>query len=103
MNQIQVTLVMAYLLMICYFFGNWLKFSLRHPTSSPEEKFLSFIISLITTVFWPLIILISCWEIIKERKLELNHLIPVVLAIFALSISYCLTYLYEQHFWFYRS
>ncbi|MBU7584477.1 MAG: hypothetical protein KAF91_16455 [Nostoc sp. TH1S01] len=97
MNQIQVTitLVIAYLLMTGYFFGNWLRFSLRNPASSPEEKFLSFIVSLITTVFWPLIIPISCWQLIKKRKLELDHLIPVILAMFAFSISYCLTYLYQ--------
>lgn len=98
MNQIQLTLVIGYFMMTCYFFGNWLRFSFRHPTSSPEEKFLSFLMSLITTIFWPLIMPISCWEIIKKRKLELNQLIPVILAIFAFSISYYLTYLYQQNF-----
>lgn len=98
MNQIQVTLVIGYLLMTCYFFFNWLIFSLRNPTSSPEEKFLSFVMSLITTILWPLMIPISCWEIIKNRQLQLNRLIPVVLAVFAFSISYYLTYLYEHHF-----
>ncbi|MCC5637553.1 hypothetical protein LC593_17230 [Nostoc sp. CHAB 5844] len=98
MNQIQVTLIIGYLLMTCYFFVNWLRFSLRHPTSSPEEKFLYFVMSLITTIFWPLIIPISCWEIIKKRKLELDHLIPIILAMFAFSISYYLTYCYKQHF-----
>lgn len=98
MNQMQVSLVISYLLMTCYFFVNWLRFSLYHPTSAPEEKFLSFVMSLITTIFWPLIIPISCWKIINKRKLELNHLIPVILAMFAFSITYYLTYLYQGHF-----
>ncbi|MBE9007344.1 hypothetical protein IQ259_20295 [Fortiea sp. LEGE XX443] len=98
MIQIQVTLVIGYLLMTCYFFSTWLRFSLRNPTSSPEEKFLSFVMSLITIIFWPLIIPMSCWEIIKKRQLEFNHLIPVILAMFAFSISYYLSYLYEHRF-----
>ncbi|WP_083468756.1 hypothetical protein [Nostoc piscinale] len=97
MNQmpVTVTLFITYLLMTCYFFGNWLRFSLRHPASSPEEKFLSLLVSLITTIFWPLVIPISCWQIFKKRKLEFNHLIPVILVIFAFSISYYLTYVYQ--------
>ncbi len=98
MNQIQLTVVIGYLLMTCYFFSNWLRFTLRHPTSSPEDKFLSFVIFLITTIFWPLIILMSLWEIFNKRKLEFNTVIPVLLAMFAFSISYYLTYLYEHDF-----
>ncbi|WP_325078894.1 hypothetical protein [Sphaerospermopsis aphanizomenoides] len=70
MNKIQFTLVISYFLMTCYFLINWLRFSLRHPASTPEDKFLSFVMSLITTIFWPLIIPISCLKILKNRKLE---------------------------------
>ncbi|WP_214662643.1 hypothetical protein [Amazonocrinis nigriterrae] len=94
MNQIQLTLVISYLLMSCYFFSNWLRFSLRHPSSSPEEKFLSFVMFLITTIFWPLTIVMSLLEIFQKRKLELSNIIPVILAIFAFSISYYLSYVY---------
>jgi len=90
-NQIQLTLVISYLLMTCYFFTNWLKFSLSHPTYAPEDKFLSFVMFVITTIFWPLIIPISCLEILKKGKLEFNTIIPVLLAIFAFSISYYLS------------
>ncbi|QSJ15521.1 hypothetical protein JYQ62_27335 [Nostoc sp. UHCC 0702] len=95
MNQIQLTLVISYLVMSCYFFSNWLRFSLRHPSSSPEEKFLSFVMFLITTIFWPLTIPMSLLEIFQKRKLELSNVIPVILAIFALTISYYLSYLYS--------
>ncbi|WP_066380138.1 MULTISPECIES: hypothetical protein [unclassified Anabaena] len=91
MNQIQLTLIISYLLMTCYFFINWLRFSLRHPTSSPEDKFLSFIMFLITTVFWPVIVPISLLEVFKTRKLEISTVIPVLLAMFAFSISYLIS------------
>ncbi|QOV21240.1 hypothetical protein IM676_10650 [Anabaenopsis elenkinii CCIBt3563] len=98
MNQIQLTLLLSYLLMSCYFFTNWLKFSLRHPTSAPEEKFLSFVIFLVTTILWPGVIIMNLWQIFNKRKLELSNVIPVIFAIFAFSISYYLTYLYERGF-----
>jgi hypothetical protein len=90
-TQIQSAVVISYLLMTCYFFTTWLTFSLRHPTSSPEDKFLSFVMFLITTILWPLIIPISCLEIFQKRKLEFSTVIPVLLAIFAFSVSYYLS------------
>ncbi len=98
MNQIQLSLLISYFLMTCYFFTNWLKFSLRHPTSSPEEKFLAFVMFLLTTIFWPLIIIMNLCEIFNKRKLELRTMIPVIFVIFAFSLSYYLTYLYERGF-----
>ncbi len=88
MDQIQLTLGISYLLMTSYFFCNWLIFSLRHPTSSPEDKFLSFVMFLITIIFWPLTIPISCIKMLKQRKLELSSVIPILLVMFAFSISY---------------
>ncbi|GEM_PF-482627 len=97
-NQLLLILVITYLLMTSYFLTNWLRFSFRHPTSSPEEQFLSFVMFLITTIFWPLVIPISCFEILKKRKLEFSNVIPLILAIFALSISYYLSYAYGNWF-----
>jgi hypothetical protein len=94
MNQIQVTLLLSYFLMSCYFFTNWLKFSLRHPTSTPEEKFLSFVMFLVTTILWPVVIIMNLWQIFNKRKLELSNVIPVIFAMFAFSLSYYLTYWY---------
>ncbi|XHR84789.1 MAG: hypothetical protein ACSI46_13150 [Gloeotrichia echinulata DVL01] len=79
--------------MTCYFLSNWLIFSLRHPSSQPEDKFLSFVMCLITIMFWPLIIPISCLDMLKKQKLEFSSVIPVLLAIFSLSISFYLSYL----------
>jgi hypothetical protein len=87
-NRMQLSLVISYLLISGYFLSNWLRFSLRHPTSAPEDKFLSFLMSVMTTIFWPLVIPISCLDMIKNRKMELNTVIPILLGIFAFSVSY---------------
>ncbi|WP_414590437.1 hypothetical protein [Anabaena sp. CCY 9614] len=98
MNQMQLTFSISYLLMTCYFFSNWLRFSLRHHASTPEDKFLSLIMCLMTIIFWPLMILMSVWEIFKKRKIDINTTIPVILVVFAVSFSYYLIYLYEHGF-----
>ncbi|WP_321162522.1 hypothetical protein [Nostoc sp. KVJ3] len=90
-NQIQLTLTIGYLLMTGYFLSNWLIFSLRHPASTPEDRFLSVVIFLVTTIFWPLMIPISCLEIVQKKQIDFNKMIPVILAIFIFSISYYLT------------
>ncbi|RCJ15375.1 hypothetical protein A6S26_07750 [Nostoc sp. ATCC 43529] len=94
MNQIELSLSIAYLLMTCYFLTNWLVFSLRHPSSAPEDKFLSLVMFLTTTIFWPLMIFMSCLEMFNKQKIDINKVIPVILTIFVFSISYYLTYLW---------
>jgi hypothetical protein len=89
-TNIPLTLVIIYSLITCYFFCNWLLFSHRHPASTPEEKFLSFVFCVITTIFWPLMIPISGYKIIKTRQLEPSTIIPLLLGIFGLGISYWL-------------
>ncbi len=98
MNQIELSFSIAYLLMTCYFFTNWLIFSLNHPTTAPEDKFLSVVMFLTTTIFWPLMILMSCLEMFKKKKIDINKVIPVILTIFVFSISYYVTNLYERGF-----
>ncbi|BAY79393.1 hypothetical protein NIES25_58780 (plasmid) [Nostoc linckia NIES-25] len=90
-NQIELSLTIAYLLMTCYFLTNWLVFSLRHPSSAPEDKFLSFVMFLTTTIFWPLMIFMSCLEMFNKKKIDINKIIPVILTIFVFSISYYLS------------
>jgi len=100
-NQIQLTLVISYVLMTGYFFTNWLTFSLRHPTSSPQDKFLSLIMFVIITILWPLVIVNSCLEVIKKGKLELTTVVPVLLVICAFGISYYLSSLPEHRLCYY--
>ncbi len=90
-NQIQLTLTISYLLMTFYFLTNWLIFSLRNPASTPEDKFLSVVMFMVTTIFWPLMIPISCLEMIQKKRIDFSKIIPVILAIFVFSISYYLT------------
>ncbi|MHC5744401.1 MAG: hypothetical protein ACYTXT_21415 [Nostoc sp.] len=77
--------------MTCYFLTNWLIFSLCHPASNPEDKFLSVVMFVVTTIFWPLMIPISCLEMVQQKRIDFSKMIPVLLAIFAFSISYYLT------------
>jgi hypothetical protein len=90
-NQIQLTLTIGYLLMTCYFLTNWLIFSLHHPASNPEDKFFSFVMFMVTTIFWPLMIPMSCLEMVQQKRIDFNKMIPVLLAIFVFSVSYYLT------------
>jgi hypothetical protein len=89
-NQIQLAFVISYALITGYFFVNWIKFSLRHPSNSPEDKFLSFVMFIISTILWPLVIPMSLIEILKTRKIEFRVILPVLLAIFAFSLSFYL-------------
>ncbi|MGD1875401.1 MAG: hypothetical protein ACFB02_20385 [Mastigocoleus sp.] len=77
--------------MTLYFFSNWLRFTFRHPSQNPEDKFLSFLMFVITTILWPFMVLTSFVEIFKTRKLEFGTAVPVIFAAVALSISFCLS------------
>jgi hypothetical protein len=90
-NQIQLTLTIGYLLMTGYFLSNWLIFSLSHPVSTPEDKFLSVVMFLVTTIFWPLMIPMSCLEMLQQKRIDFSKMIPVILAISIFSISYYFT------------
>lgn len=87
MNNFIFPLFLSYLLITCYFFSNWLRFSIRHPISSPEEKFLSFMMFVITSIFWPTLVPMCFVEIFKTRKLEYSTAVPVVIAVSTLSLA----------------
>ena len=91
MHKIQLALVISYVLMTCYFGCNWLRFSLRHPSSSPEEKFLSSLMFFISTALWPLLLPLSCLQMFKGRELEFGAVFPAILAAFAFSVSFYLS------------
>lgn len=86
-NKVQLAFIINYLLMTGYFLINWLRFFLRHPSYSPEEKFLSTVILFITTVLWPIIVPMSFVKILTTRKVEFNTMIPVIVAVFAFSVA----------------
>jgi hypothetical protein len=86
-NKFQMVMVVSYILMTSYFFLNWMRFSLRHPSSSVEDTFLSFVMLCVTTIFWPLVVPAAVLEILKTKRLELGTVAPVLAAAFALSLS----------------
>lgn len=90
MSKIQLFTVVSYVLMTLYFFTNWIRFSLRHPSSSVEETFLSFVMCCLTTLFWPLVIPMSLIEMVKTRKVEFATAVPVIATVLALSLSFYL-------------
>lgn len=60
-------LLIIYSLFSMSFLINWLRFQMRHPNLYPEDKFFSFIIILIITVFWPVALLLRCIIFFKKR------------------------------------
>lgn len=90
MDKILFAFSISYLAVTVYFFTNWLSFYLRHPSDSPLEVFLSFVMFIITTIFWPVVLLMSCLEMFKTGKLELVNIIAVLVAISAFSFSFYL-------------
>jgi hypothetical protein len=87
-NKIQFAFIISYLLMTAYFFLNWLRFSLRHSHSSPEDRFLSFLMFIITTALWPFVTPLSCLKMIKTKKLEFSTAIPVLIMASAFSLAF---------------
>ncbi|MDR9898604.1 hypothetical protein G7B40_029195 [Aetokthonos hydrillicola Thurmond2011] len=87
MHNSQLFLIASYLLITCYFFSTWLRFSLRHPSSQPEDIFLSFVMFVVTTIFWPLLLPVSLIDIFKTRKFALSNVVPVLVAVSAFSLA----------------
>jgi hypothetical protein len=82
----QVTLVFAYLLVSCYFLRDCLKLFLQKDKLSPEEMFLSLVIALIVTISWPVVVPISSIQALRNKELEMNNVMPAILAIFVVSL-----------------
>lgn len=85
-------LIVSYLLISLCFFINWLNFFRQKQSLSPEDRFLSIVILVIATILWPVAVPISYLELIKARKSQFI-VMPVVLAIFLVSLLLYLGYL----------
>ena len=90
MDPLLTILVFGYLLISSYFFTNWLNFLQKKPRFSPEEMLLSLVILVIVTILWPFVVPIYCLELLKTRNIEFSSILPILLAIFLVSL---LTYL----------
>ncbi len=78
MDKLLVTVVIAYLLSSCYLLIDFFKLFKKDDPLSPEEIFLSLIVLLIVTIFGPLLILICSIQALKDKKLELGNVMPLV-------------------------
>ncbi|MDJ0619222.1 MAG: hypothetical protein QNJ63_21190 [Calothrix sp. MO_192.B10] len=85
-HHISLALALTYLLVSCYFMINWLIFSIRNPSSIPEEKFLSVVMFAMTTLLWPLGIITSFVQIVKTKKIKLSIAIACLITLFIFSI-----------------
>lgn len=69
MKLLLVFFVFFYLVMTQHLFKLWLKFLQRDTRMSPEENSLSWVILVIGTLFWPIVVPINYLTLLK-RKLE---------------------------------
>lgn len=86
METLQITLIIAYLIVSSYFFMNWVKFFKQNRSLSVEDSFLSFVLLVIVTVLWPFVVPISFLKTLRTRKLEFSRMLPVVLAVVVVSL-----------------
>lgn len=67
MKFVMLSVVVFYLIMAQSFFKTWLKFLHRDTDMSPEEKQLSWVILLVSTVLWPLIVPIAYLSLLEQK------------------------------------
>lgn len=85
MDKLLVTIVVAYVFSSCYFLIDCFKLFKKDDPLSPEEIFLSLIVLLIVTIFGFLLIPIYSIQALKDKKLELGNVMPLVV-IFLVSL-----------------
>jgi hypothetical protein len=66
-------LAIAYLLIFFYFGSRWLIFARNNLKSTPDEVFLSLIVLLLVTIFFPFTIPFYLYQIVKKQKLNNYH------------------------------
>ncbi|WP_238178539.1 hypothetical protein [Calothrix sp. 336/3] len=86
----EYALVVSYVLMTGYFLINWLRFSLRSVSSSPENTFLS-LTMVVMTLLWPLAIPASMVKVLRTKKFEFGAVMPLILAVSAFSVAFYMT------------
>lgn len=62
-----------YVVMLPIFFSRWLDFMQHDDSLSPNEKFSSWVILLIATILWPIVVPISYLELLDARKTFNNY------------------------------
>ena len=62
-----------YVVMLPILFSQWLDFMQHDDSLSPNEKFSSWVILLIATILWPIVVPISYLELLDARKTFNNY------------------------------
>ncbi|GAB1544258.1 hypothetical protein NUACC21_69340 [Scytonema sp. NUACC21] len=60
--------IIFYLSMAYCFFNKWLDFFIADKEMSPEERFFSFTILVISTILWPVIVPFAYLEVLKFHQ-----------------------------------
>ena len=63
MNIIIAASICFFLAGTCYFLINWFTFFRRQPDPSVEDRFLAFVILIVATIFWVLLIPFYCFKL----------------------------------------
>lgn len=82
MDKLPVILAVTYLLGNSYFLLNCLKLFKQRDALSPEEMFLSLVISVIVIITWPVVIPISLIQSWQDNELTIARALPASMVIF---------------------
>lgn len=82
MDKLPLILAVTYLLGNSYFLLNCLKLFKQRDALSPEEIFLSLVISVIVIITWPVVIPISVIQSWQDNELTIARALPASMVIF---------------------
>lgn len=60
--------IIFYLVMAYFFLNEWLDFFLADKDLTTEQRFISYIVLIIGTIFWPIVVPIAYLELLKFNK-----------------------------------
>ena len=72
MKPLQVALLFAYLFMAPFYFTSWLKLYNKDISLSAEERLLSRVFLVISTILWPLVVPIAYLELLNKKNMSLT-------------------------------
>ena len=77
MKLLQITLVVAYLFMAPFYFISWLKLFNKDTSITSNERLVSMVILVMSTILWPLIVPIAYLELLNKKNNEIDQSMDV--------------------------
>ena len=77
MKLLQITLVVTYLFMAPLYFTSWLKLFNNDTTITSNERLVSMVILVMSTILWPLIVPIAYLELLNKKNNEIDQSMDV--------------------------